>query len=103
MIGFRIADRMVRIIVPMPEDPQEERARWRALLLVLKAKLEAVESGISTIEREFLADVLLPNGMTIGAWLQPQLEAAYEGGGMPELLPHIYPNVPPLESGSTTE
>src|SRR5690242_9147945 len=34
---------------------QETRTRWRALLLVIKAKLEAVESGIATFEDEFLA------------------------------------------------
>ena len=31
------------------------RQRWRALLLVIKAKLEAVTAGISTVETEFLA------------------------------------------------
>ena len=57
----------------------ECRRRWRALLLVIKAKLEAVECGISTLEREFLADVVLPNGRTLGEWAVPQLSAIQDG------------------------
>lgn len=64
-----------------------KRARWRALFMVIKAKLVAVEAGITTIEREFLADVVLPNGQTVGQWVAPQLEQAYNGGRMPALLP----------------
>lgn len=41
------------------------RAKWRALLLIVKAKLEAVAQGISTVEREFLADVVTINGQTV--------------------------------------
>lgn len=58
---------------------QEERRRWRSLLLVIKAKLEAVNSGISTLEREFFSDVVLPNGSTLGQVLIPQLEAIQSG------------------------
>lgn len=44
---------------------QAVRQRWRALALVVKAKLEAVESGISTFEQEFYAHLVLPNGQTV--------------------------------------
>ena len=57
----------------------EERRRWRALALVIKAKLEAVHSGISTLEREFFSDVVLPDGTTLGQRLIPQLEAIQNG------------------------
>jgi hypothetical protein len=57
----------------------EKRRRWRALLLVIKAKLEAVSSGISTLEREFLSDVVLPNGQTLGAWAVPMLGEIQSG------------------------
>lgn len=63
------------------------RQKWRALALVLKAKLEAVESGITSFEDEFLAHIVLPNGGTVGKWMKPQLEATYKGKGMPPLLP----------------
>src|SRR5262245_58827441 len=40
---------------------QEERRRWRALCLVIKAKLESVASGIEVFEDAFLAQIMLPN------------------------------------------
>lgn len=63
------------------------RERWRALGLVIKAKLEAVESGITTFETEFLAHITLPNGKTVGKWIAPQLESTFKNGKMPPLLP----------------
>lgn len=66
---------------------QALRQRWRALALVVKAKLEAVESGLVTFEEEFLAHVVLPDGTTVGEWSAPQLEEAYATGAMPAVLP----------------
>jgi hypothetical protein len=68
---------------------QATRQRWRALALVIKAKLEAVESGIATFEEEFLAYILLPSGQTVGQWMLPQVERAYLTGDMPALLPQL--------------
>lgn len=65
---------------------QAERQRWRALALAVKAKLESVESGITTFEEEFMAHIVLPNGSTVGAWMSPQIAAAYTGGKMPPML-----------------
>jgi hypothetical protein len=64
------------------------RQRWRALALVVKAKLEAVETGIATFEDEFLAYVMLPEGQTVGEWIKPQLQDAYDPdkGIMPRSL-----------------
>lgn len=62
------------------------RQRWRALSLVIKAKLEAVEAGISTIEDEFLAATMLPDGRTMGQWAGPEIDNAYKTGGMPRSL-----------------
>lgn len=62
---------------------QERRTRWRALLLVIKAKLEAVESGIATFEDEFLAHVLLPNQQTVAEYIGPTVAQIYETGRMP--------------------
>ena len=66
---------------------QSVRPRWRALALVIKAKLEAVETGITEFEEEFLAHIVLPNGQTVGSWMLPQVALAYERGDMPPLLP----------------
>jgi hypothetical protein len=109
-IAFKLADRQIRFRLPLPdpgsrkftltptgrersasaaEDAYEQavRQRWRALALVIKAKLEAVEAGISTVEAEFLNNVILPGGSTVGEWIRPQLEVAYTRGEMPALLP----------------
>ena len=63
------------------------RQRWRALLLVIKAKLEAVTAGISTIEAEFLANIVLPDNSSAGEWMLPQIDRAYRTGAMPPMLP----------------
>lgn len=65
------------------------RQRWRALALVIKAKLEAVEAGIAEFEEEFLAHIVLPNGQTVGEFVVPQVRLAYENGRMPALLPEM--------------
>lgn len=63
------------------------RQRWRALALVIKAKLEAVESGITTFEDEFLAHIVMPDGMSVGAHIKPSIQAWYASGQMQPLLP----------------
>lgn len=69
---------------------QEIRSRWRALSLVVKAKLEAVECGISTLENEFLAFIVLPGqAFTVGEWMHDNAMQAIRGGTMPLILePH---------------
>ncbi len=63
------------------------RQRWRALSLVIKAKLEAVETGITTFDDEFLAHIVLGNGQTIGQYIMPRLDAAIGGRKIAGLLP----------------
>lgn len=65
---------------------QAGRQRWRALALVIKAKLEAVESEITTVEQEFLAHIVMPDGQTVGDHILPRVETAYLNGKMPTLL-----------------
>jgi hypothetical protein len=65
---------------------QAIRQRWRALLLAIKAKLEAIECGISTIEKEFMAFVILPDGKSLGDHLIPELKKISGTGKMPKLL-----------------
>ncbi len=98
MIQFRTDTpagfRQVKIVIPMPDPKAAEKAyeqatrqRWRALALVVKAKLEAVESGITTFDEEFLAHIVMPNGRTVYEETRPQIAQAYETGEMPRLLP----------------
>ncbi|HPP53681.1 MAG TPA: hypothetical protein PK777_12075 [Thermoguttaceae bacterium] len=67
------------------------RQRWRALALAVKAKLEAVESGLSTLEEEFLAWILLPGNTTVGQLMRPQIERAYLTGDMPPGIAGLLP------------
>lgn len=106
-IAFSAQERHVRFMLPLPrlEDSAtspagrkrdaratkaaheaEVRRRWRSLALVIKAKLEAVQSGVSTFEAEFLAHVLLPSGETVGSWISPYLEEAQHSKKMPPPL-----------------
>lgn len=64
----------------------EERRVWRSLLLVVKAKLEAVRSGLVTVDEEFLSHIVLPDNSTVGDWARDQLKGV-SAGEMPALLP----------------
>lgn len=97
MLAFEMRDRRLRFLVPMPSPNKsrsdenrvkaEIRRRYRALLLVLKAKLEAVASQIVTFDEEFLAHIVTgPNGATVGDQLVPQLGEVLAGGRLPPLL-----------------
>ena len=44
----------------------EWRRRWRAHVLLIKAKLEFIEGGDTTLELEFLPYAVLPDGRTVG-------------------------------------
>lgn len=111
IIGFTLNNRQIRFVLPLPNKndngfwftPERKtkrtkeqayaaweqacKAKWRALYLIIKAKLEAVESGISTVEREFFYDIVLPDGKTVGQYMAPQIEEAYKTGDMPPMLP----------------
>lgn len=107
MVMFKAKNRTIRIMVPKadgsklkgkkswksPTDvqrsayvEQENRRRWRALLLVIKAKLEAVATGIALFEDEFLAYTVMPNGETFGEWAKPQIAIMAANGQMPKML-----------------
>lgn len=89
-VAFTAAGRMYRITVPIKLDvrnaAQEERRAWRLLLLLVKSKLEAVREGATTIEREFLADMLLGDGSTVHQRAAEEIRLAYESGEVPRLL-----------------
>lgn len=89
-IGFRLGGRYLRFTVPLPERASDQlvRTRWRALWLVVKARLEAVAIGLTTIEEAFLAETMLPDKQTVAEVMLPQIESAYREGKMPPLLPY---------------
>ncbi len=99
VIQFEMHNRRVKFVLPLTipkknswdkisqnQIDQKIRTKWRCLLLVIKAKLESVESQITTFEEEFLAHILLPNGSTVGETVIPEIEASYQNKSMPLLL-----------------
>jgi hypothetical protein len=110
VIQFKAHGRMLKFVLPLPDRKERRfthtsgkglerspydaeraweqscRQSWRALALVIKAKLEAVECGIVEFEQEFLAHIVLPNGDTVGNWIIPQIEESYQTKSMPKLL-----------------
>jgi len=115
VIAFRMEGRHVKFILPLPSKDEKQftryvsrgktwlrteeaakklyeqavRSKWRALALVVKAKLEAVESGISEFDSEFMANIVLPGGETVGQWMRPQIAEAYRIGAAPSVLPML--------------
>jgi hypothetical protein len=88
-VAFRLDGRFYRLTIPVRDTAnaqQEERRAWRLVLLLVKAKLEAVKEGATTFEREFLADMMMPDGSTVAEWTARPLALAYEQGRMPDQL-----------------
>ena len=89
-IAFQMRDRNIRFSIPMPERKPGEstaeanrrekvsRSRWRALLLVLKAKFESIEANIETFEQSFLAHVQMPSGRTVYEELKAPIALEYQ-------------------------
>jgi hypothetical protein len=93
-VQFRLHDRIVRFLIALPDRKkfttkrfeQMERQRWRALLLVIKAKLESYESQIETFEAAFLGQIVMPNDRTVADLMVPIIAESYKGGKMPKML-----------------
>lgn len=101
-IQFSLADRMIRFRLPLPSIndmplrngrnqaltaiqrrdrlAQAKRSKARALMLVIKAKLESVESGIETIEQAFLANVVMADGATVYDRIAKPIALEYQSG-----------------------
>ena len=109
MIGFVMKGRQIRFLLPLPDatdrtftrtptgrsrsaseatkaHEQAVRQRWRALALIVKAKLEAVESGIVTFEDEFAMHMILPDGRRVSEHVLPAIAESYETGRVAPLL-----------------
>jgi len=106
ILQFHLFDQTIRFTLPRPNlnDPkfakdrrgrtrpnavrdkafeQANRQRWRALYLVIRAKLEAIQAGIAVYQQEFLAFIVDPvTNLTVGDVLIPRIEA---GKGVPRL------------------
>ena len=108
VIGFKMHERMIRMRLPLPTESecardgagrrrtaagaqnafeQLKRARWRALVLICKAKLESIEAGVATFDEEWLPYTIVPGtGKTVSEEIGKRLTEAYETGRSPTLL-----------------
>jgi hypothetical protein len=87
-VQFFAHGRHVRFTVMAAGDTREGREKWRALLLLVKAKLVAVDSKIATFEEVFVGDVVLPEtGKTVWESVREPLKLAYEQNRHIPLLP----------------
>lgn len=104
VIEFIARDRRIRFLLKLPDRKEKRfwftpgknlrrddrtaylewekacRQRWRSLALCVKAKLAAVNDGISTFEDEFMAHVVDPiTNRTMGELLRPAIADRYAG------------------------
>lgn len=109
MVEFIMADRRVRFVLALPDKNDREfrltetgrtrtaesartayeaatRQKWRALALVVKAKLEAVESGIAEFEAEFAANIVLSDNRTVYDHIKPSIAENYRTGNIQPLM-----------------
>jgi len=101
-IEFEMDGRRIRFVLPLPDRNDEAftrtpttgkarsastaeseydkavRQRWRAMHLMVLAKLEGVAGGIVTFEQEFLPHTVLPSGRTVFEEIAPAVTLAYE-------------------------
>jgi hypothetical protein len=100
VVMYRLRERYIKHVMRVAEPPKgrgtkgelerrvesEERRRWRALLLIIKAKLEVIAAGDSTVEREFMADTMLADGSTVYDHAAQQIADSYATGQTPTFL-----------------
>ena len=65
------------------------RQRWRTLANAIKAKLAMVDDGLSSVETEFLANIMLPGGETVGERIAPDIHEVVRTGQLPPLIPGL--------------
>lgn len=66
---------------------EEERRRWREVLLLIKAKFVAIDAGVVEARSEFLGSLVLDNDQTVAEYVVPQLQASAAQSQSLRLLP----------------
>jgi len=94
-VGWKYKGKVYKKNVPMPSKDdktekqyeQEMRQRWRILYMTLKMKFEEIEAGVESFEDQFLAQLCLSDGSTVGDFMRlPENVAQLEKTEMPKLL-----------------
>ena len=110
VVLFELHKRRIRLTVTMPEITsfrytpthqlrdaqgqrkaweQARRQKWRVLALWVKATCEAIAEKALDINDAWMGQTVLPSGVTVREWLEPQLDEIYETGRLPSLLPGL--------------
>ena len=66
---------------------QATRQRWRTLANAIKAKLAMVDDGLSSVESEFLSNILTADGETVGEKIVPQIHEVARTAELPPMVP----------------
>ncbi len=64
----------------------ECRRKWRVLLMLIKAKLEAIEEEVISPQEALLPWLMLPNGQNVSQALEKTWDKILEGGDVGQLL-----------------
>jgi hypothetical protein len=79
MVAFKMRGQRVKLTIARTRtergrvvqiDQNEERRRWRSVLLVVKSKIASVDSGIETFEQAWLPYLVRSDGATVYEDLQ---------------------------------
>lgn len=109
VIVFELEGRKVRMDIPLPDKKEDrfwhtpmrgdrrngaaahkayrqgERAIWRQIYLLIKAKLEAIENKVKTVDEMFLPDLVMKDGKTFKEVAIPAINGKFSIKA-PELL-----------------
>ena len=107
-LEFDMKDRRVRFVLPMPDGSEFQktpsglvrapatakreweqaiRQRWRALAIIVKAKLIAVEEGVVEFDQEFAMHFVMGDGRTVYEHMLPMLPEICNTNRLPQLMP----------------
>ena len=93
-VQFFLNARLIRFKLELPnekQDEQEFRRRFRALLLVIKGKLESMDGTVETFETAFMAHTVLPDNRTVAEAVLPSIADAYATGVTPTMALEMPP------------
>lgn len=64
-----------------------QRDIWTSLLNIIRTNFDFVRMGASTIEKQFLAFIVLPDGQLAGDYAENMINEAYQDSMLPERVP----------------
>lgn len=93
VIACDVSGRKLMFELPLPTEKEARsedkrlrlrRAKWRCLVLAVKAKFASVDAGVESFDDAFLAQIVVPTGdgraTRVGKIAQEQIAEAYKKG-----------------------